>query len=91
MNVDAEYLVSTVGPVLAQGVADCLIADPDDPVAYVGEWLKQYVKNTSVTDEVRQEKAKDEANAQRALAAATSATNAIQAQISLKRAVINQV
>jgi Dpy-30 motif len=91
MNADAEYLVSTVGPVLSQGVADCLIADPDDPVAYVGQWLKQYVKNTSATDQVRQEKAKDRANSQRVMAAAAAAKSGAQAQISHKLAVIDQV
>lgn len=91
MNADAEYLITTVGPVLSQGIAECLIADPDDPVAFVGQWLKQYVKNTSVTEQVRQEKAKDEANAQKAMAAAATAKSALQAQISHKQAVIAQV
>ena len=91
MSADAEYLVATVGPVLSQGVAECLIADPEDYVAFVGQWLKQYVKNTSVTEQVRQEKANDEANLQRTLAAAAAAKSALQAQISHKQAVLAEV
>ena len=91
MSADAEYLVATVGPVLSQGVAECLIADPEDYVAFVGQWLKQYVKNTSVTEQVRQEKAKDEANSQRMLAAAAAAKSALQSEVSHRQAVLAQV
>lgn len=91
MSADAEYLVSTVGPVLSKSVAECLIADPEDPVAFVGQWLKQYVKNVGLIDQVRQEQAKDQASAARVLYDAAAADSALQADISHKERVTAQV
>ena len=44
-GMDAAYLRSTVGVVLAQGCAAVVEAQPTDPVDYLSQWLHNYVKS----------------------------------------------
>ena len=43
--MDAKYLKEKVGDVLARGCAAAAIARPKDSVAFVGEWLLNYVES----------------------------------------------
>lgn len=63
MSGDAQYLQATVGPALAKGVAECVYVGPDDPVAFLGNWLKAHVQNASIKQTVANESAKIEAQA----------------------------
>lgn len=66
MSGDAEYLKATVGAALAQGVAECVCAGPDDPVAFLGNWLKAHVQNSSIKQQVSEENALIAAEAEQA-------------------------
>lgn len=65
MSGDTEYLQATVGAALAKGVAECVCAGPDDPVAFLGNWLKAYVQNASIKQQVLEENAKIAAESER--------------------------
>jgi hypothetical protein len=39
---DANYLKTTVGKPLSDGIASIFIYKPDDPIEYLGHYLKRY-------------------------------------------------
>ncbi len=43
--MDAAYLQREIGPALAKGLAALAVAQPADPVEYLGLWLLQHIKN----------------------------------------------
>ena len=55
---DSEYLRASVGSVLAQGIAETVMERPEDPIAYLAEYLLK-----SVADEKADKKAEDTDNA----------------------------
>ena len=88
---DADYLVETVGPVLAKGVAATLAASAPDPVQYLGRWLHKYVENVQIKDEYVSAKAQaaaDESAAQEELIAAQKSSQAVE---DAKQAAIQEV
>jgi Dpy-30 motif len=91
MAAHAEFLRDTVGPILSQGIAECLVADPDDPVAFIGLWLQQYVRNACIGDKVRQEQAKKDEVEQKVTAAAAEEESTRQALVAHMKAVVQQV
>lgn len=40
---DTRYLQSLVGDALARGCAEVIVAQPTDPVEYLGQYLKRWV------------------------------------------------
>lgn len=50
--MDAAYLQREVGGALSKGLAAVTTAHPHDPIAYLGQWLLQYVKNQAQEKEV---------------------------------------
>eukprot|EP00884_Botryococcus_braunii_P010058 jgi/Botrbrau1/19053/Bobra.0100s0077.1 len=48
---DAEYLKATVGDALAKGIAAVAVAQPVDPVAFLGDWLIKNVKDKEIEAE----------------------------------------
>ena len=88
---DAEYIKTTVGAVLAKGVAETLASSPEDPVQYLGQWLHRHVSNVkfeeTVARKAAEQAAADEA-AKQDLIAAVTAKQAIQ---DAKEAAIKQV
>eukprot|EP00892_Ulva_mutabilis_P003140 jgi/Ulvmu1/12827/UM098_0008.1 len=91
MSGDADYLKATVGAALAQGVAECVCACPDDPVAFLGNWLKAHVQNASIKQQVCEEDARIAAEAE--VAAKTQAMNeeAQKAAIARRESVVLKV
>ena len=43
--MDSSFLQETVGEALSSACAACCLAQPTDPVSYVGEWLLKYVES----------------------------------------------
>lgn len=43
--MDSSFLKETVGDALSSACAACCVAQPTDPVSYVGEWLLNYVES----------------------------------------------
>ena len=88
---DADYLVETVGPVLAKGVAATLAASAPDPVQYLGRWLHKYVENVQTKEDYVSAKARaaaDESAAQEELIAAQKSSQAVE---DAKQAAIEEV
>jgi len=44
--MEAQYVSKTVGPALAQGLAEIVLLKPADPVEYLANFLHKYVANT---------------------------------------------
>eukprot|EP00195_Chlamydomonas_chlamydogama_P012815 CAMPEP_0202892798 /NCGR_PEP_ID=MMETSP1392-20130828/2487_1 /ASSEMBLY_ACC=CAM_ASM_000868 /TAXON_ID=225041 /ORGANISM="Chlamydomonas chlamydogama, Strain SAG 11-48b" /LENGTH=389 /DNA_ID=CAMNT_0049576889 /DNA_START=171 /DNA_END=1336 /DNA_ORIENTATION=+ len=53
---DTKYLQELVGDALARGAAACVVAQPTDPVEYLGQWLLRYVKNAEVEGQFYEQK-----------------------------------
>lgn len=51
--MDAEYLQSTLGDLLAEGLADTVLANPQDKVEYLAKWLRKAVEQKAVVAEQR--------------------------------------
>lgn len=51
--MDAAYLRSNVSDALSQGLAATLVAQPDDPVEYLGRYLLKYVERKEAEEKVR--------------------------------------
>lgn len=91
MAGDAEYLQATVGAALAKGVAECVCAGPDDPVAFLGNWLKAHVQNATIKHQVCNETANTEAEAQRCADIAALHAESKKAQLTQRESLIKQV
>lgn len=91
MAGDTQYLQATVGAALAKGVAECVCASPDDPIAFLGNWLKAHVQNASIKHKVCEETAKFEAEAQRCAKIVALQEESKKAQLAQRDAVIQQV
>ena len=88
---EADFLKSTVGAVLAKGVADTLASNPEDPVQYLGQWLHRYVGNVKVK-EALDKKLSDQAAAEEvAKKDLIAAQHAEQAILDAKKAAVEQV
>lgn len=53
---ETAYLRELVGDALSRGCAATAVAQPNDPVEYLGQWLLRYVKNAEVEGKFYQEK-----------------------------------
>lgn len=89
MSSDAEYLQATVGAALAKGVAECVCAGPDDPVAFLGNWLKAHVQNASIKQQVCEETARNESKF-RQLAEESALEDASRKYLSTQRELVVQ-
>ena len=56
-SMDSSFLKETVGEALASACAACCVAQPTDPVTYVGEWLLKYVASASIVEDSKREEA----------------------------------
>jgi hypothetical protein len=45
-TMEAQYVAKTVGPAIAQGLAEIIQRKPNDPVEYLANFLYKYVQNT---------------------------------------------
>ncbi|GAX75677.1 hypothetical protein CEUSTIGMA_g3120.t1 [Chlamydomonas eustigma] len=53
---DTKYLQELVGDALARGVAECVAAQPNDPVDYLGQWLLKFVKNAEIEGQIQEQR-----------------------------------
>lgn len=49
--MDAEYLKTTVGSALAEGLAEVCAVGPADPIEYLAKWLYQHRENLPQSQE----------------------------------------
>lgn len=58
--MEVEYLQKALGNVLAKCLSEVVMAQPDDPVDYMGQWLKHYARQLQ---EIQDERLKREVQA----------------------------
>lgn len=42
MGFETQYLKSTIGDILSEGLTEVLVTKPHDPVQFLGQWLLMY-------------------------------------------------
>ena len=50
---EAQYVASTVGPVLTKAMAEIVLKKPMDPVEYLANYLYKHVDNMKRREEVK--------------------------------------
>jgi hypothetical protein len=58
-ELDFAYLNRTVGPPLQQAVKEIMIVCPQDPVEYLGHWLKNWADSQARVQEMQDEMQKE--------------------------------
>jgi len=77
MSLDADYLKASVGTVLAQGIAETVAEQPDDPVGFLAQFLLKSVSDEKAEKELTVAKAADaKVTAEKAAAAKAAAEKA---------------
>jgi hypothetical protein len=57
--MDAEYLKSNVGEVLANGLTAVVLNQPEDSVDFLGRWLLNYVQSAKAVSDAQAEAARN--------------------------------
>eukprot|EP00899_Mesostigma_viride_P016006 jgi/Mesvir1/24406/Mv11073-RA.1 len=84
-SMDAKYLHETVGEAVAKGCAAVVVAQPLDPVEYLGHWLKKYVENAQIEKDVAVEKAERLAGEKTAEAAELAASQEVAKELAKRK------
>ncbi|EFC46456.1 predicted protein [Naegleria gruberi] len=56
----AQYLKETVAPLLAKGIAECIEAQPQDPIEYLGLWMLHQQQKEQLREKRRKQEEENE-------------------------------